>query len=157
MGKAYKDISRFPGVSPATWKFSGGKNDKGVWRGRGTIDNRREGRTNNLELVGGERGFVGCCGLDRTSYLVPLETNDPELCNVWDVDGSLARSRSAGSAEEKQNSGSGPDRTGRPICSLGFLEGNVTRSVLLSNRYEHDPLLEGPSTSSSENGNVRAA
>lgn len=145
--KTYKDISRFPGVSSATWKFSGGKNDKGVWRGRGMIDNRREGRTDNLELVDRERG---CWGPDRTC-LGPPEKDDPKLWNAWDVDGSWTWSHST---EGKQNSGSGLDRTGRPTCSPGFPEGTVTRSVLLSSWYEHGPSLEGPSTSSSENGNA---
>jgi hypothetical protein len=155
--KTYKDISRFPDVSSAIRKFSGGKNDKGVWRGRGTVDGRREGRTYNLELVDGERGFLGCCGPDRTLYFgVSLETNDSELWNAWDVDGSLGKSHSTGPAEEKQDSGSGPDRTGRPICSPGFPEDTVTRS-LPNDRYEHGSSPEGLIVSSSENGNVRAA
>ena len=62
--EAYKDISRFPDASPVTWKFSGGKNDKGVWSGRGMIGKRRDGRTARFESVEGGRRFGGRGGPD---------------------------------------------------------------------------------------------
>jgi len=135
---AYKVISRFPNVAPATWKFSGGKNDRGVWGGRGTVGKRREGRIKYLELVEGG-------GPDRTSCPVPPGMTGLESHNSWDVDVTWVV---AGSPTRSE--GGETDESALSVC------GPSSTAPSPSDHCENDPALEGPGTAPSENGKERA-
>lgn len=110
MRRAYNDISASADIPPATRKPSGQENDRGAWKGRGMICNRREGRTENLEpveRVGGLGVYHGitCLVFPKpcsSGFWGPLEAD-------WSLICSRLRGLSANESERRPNNGCGRD------------------------------------------------